>query len=453
MVLLSACGSESGLDASAAPDARAVVDGSMQGLDAGRSDAGPIDAGRTDAGLVDAALMDAALMDAGLTDSGFADAGLADAGFDAGPSFGYPCDLVVPDDHATIPDAVAAAPSPGVVCVRAGIHDAAFSLRPHVAVVGEGPATIIRGEITARDLDDPDPTPTLLADFTLEATGNEAIHTCRLGSRSCGDRQINITSGWALHLSSLEIHMPAVGSTYCLHTDLAWLGGSLTMEDSRCASSRGIRFLGAVRQTAPASRFAVTLERNRFERGVAGAMREPIELLIGSGGTCGSTPAAPGTRVNALVRNNELFEVTGDAVYLIQCLDLAPADDRASDYVFTYNTITGAPTARVAYAFWNNSSNGHGPRWSVVNNLYYGFMGETYNGPVPDVAASNLRLDTSPFVDVATGDLRLAPGASPIDAADPGYVVTVDVAGDPRPIDGDASGSAEHDVGAREYAP
>lgn len=456
VTLLAGCDGEASGDAGATSDA-GLVDGSVTEWDGGRLDAGGRDASAVDSGAVDSGAVDAGAVDGGASDSGGIDAGAGDsgavdAGFDAGPMFAYPCDLVVPDDHATIPDAVAAAPSPGVVCVRAGTHDAAFSLRPHVAVVGEGPATIVRGEISVRDLDDPDPTATRLADFTLEGTRNEGIHTCPLGGGSCAGRQINIASDWSLHLSRLDIRMPG-GSSYCLHTSLAWRGGSLTMEDSRCVSGRGIRFLGGVRQTAPASTYAVTVERNRFEPRGGSALTEPIELLIGSGGFCGTTPAARGTRVTALVRNNELFSVAGAAVYLIQCLDLERDDARNSFYRFTYNTITGAPSARRAYAFWNNSSDGHDPRWSVVNNLYYGFVGATNDGPTPDEEAHNLRLDVSPFVDVVAGDLRLRSGAAPVDAADTGYVVAVDVSGAPRPIDGDGDGVAVHDIGAREHAP
>jgi parallel beta-helix repeat protein len=55
------------------------------------------------------------------------------------------------------------------------------------------------------------------------------------------------------------------------------------------------------------------------------------------------------------------------------------------------------------------------------------------------------------FADAATGDLRLREGSPPIDAATSAQCPSTDIRGVWRPVDGDADGTTECDMGAYEY--
>ena len=365
------------------------------------------------------------------------------------------CDAHVPGDYATIGAAIAAATAPSTICIAAGRYVENLMLRPHVHLQGVGPATIVAGHVSVRNLIDPDPTPTELRDLRIEYDGAEAIHVCATAPQ-CPERLVLGTSALALALRRVELRGDSTGTTYCAEIDL--LGGTfrLVVEDSVCASERGLRVVGAVPPTAPIDP-EITIERTRFEPGAVSTWTyASVEALYwAEGGACGGATAPAGTHARVLVRNNEFLRSHYDSIYLTQCLALSPADAAASGIEITHNTfvVDSGVAGDLAYSIWNNTgSDGFGPRLSVYNNLYYRSNANPIRGLAPDDLAGDLRVTVDPFLDEPAGDLRLAPGSPAIDRADPAHVPT-DLTGAPRPVDGDGDGTAVGDVGAHEHVP
>jgi hypothetical protein len=73
---------------------------------------------------------------------------------------------------------------------------------------------------------------------------------------------------------------------------------------------------------------------------------------------------------------------------------------------------------------------------------------------IPDQTGSNGNIGADPlFTDRANGDYTLQSGSPAIDVGDALHVPTDDFAGNLRPVDGDASTTAEPDIGAYEFQP
>lgn len=461
--------------------------------DAGGDDAGAEmrDAGLLDAGLMDAGLMDAGLMDAGLLDAGLVDAGVmtadggqvdggevmmmdagppdaavdVDGGSDAGPLDAGPpdagpwappaeCDVVVPRDYATAAEAVANAPSPGTVCLAPGTHGgtgSAIVMRAHVNLSGAGMGlTTLQSELSLAGLGDADPSPTVVSDLTLDYPGQTGVHLCESGA-SCGT--LNITADIAIALSRVALRARrGVGTTYCMNVSARTYDGSqiaISMVDSVCAATRGVRVLGGVASSGGS--YDLTFERNRFRPGGdTTSIAWPIDFNV-----CSEDMAA-GSRINALVRDNTFEDFGYAAVDIYQCGNFVlSADERASEIVVAHNTMVGNDLSPFALNIVRYR--GARPRSVVVNNLFYrvdpGIYDDNFANHRPDTEAGNLLAATSPFVDVDGGDLHLLPASPAIDAATGAWVGGSDIDGIPRPQDGDGDGSATSDVGAHEYVP
>jgi hypothetical protein len=97
------------------------------------------------------------------------------------------------------------------------------------------------------------------------------------------------------------------------------------------------------------------------------------------------------------------------------------------------------------------------------NNMLMGIGGANYTGgefiyhscttPLPTNGTGNITNEPA-FVNAQTGDYRLRYGSPCIDAGtNLSALITNDLAGNPRPLDGDADGVAGFDMGAYEYNP
>lgn len=366
------------------------------------------------------------------------------------------CDVTVPDDHPTIAEAILAAPAPGVVCIRPGQYAENLTLRPHVSLQGFGPGTEILGHVSVAELGDPDPTPTTLRDLSIRAGYLAVITSCPADDAGCGN-SISL-GGQTLALTAERVLVdsdPAAGTTWCGKFDIYDGPFQITFRDSVCrGGDRGIRVVSGIQNT-PVD-YQLIVEGSRFEPATGGDyIYDSVEFLISQGSTCGQQMVPAGSRVQAVIRNNEFFRTLYEGIYTYQCLVFDPADAMQSSIAITNNTfvVQEGATADQTYAVWNNSLTGLQPTLIVANNLYWGTNPNAVRGEPADVYAGNLLPGADPFVDLAAGDLHLAAGSAAIDAADPAHAPPTDKDGDPRPADGDQNGSSLPDVGADEYTP
>lgn len=367
-----------------------------------------------------------------------------------------PCDLRVPADFATIQAAIDAAPVPSVICIGPGSYSEEITLRPHVSLRGSGPETKIIGHVSAHELRDANPKPTLLRDLRLEATAAAAITTCPPTESACIAHLGLMGGTLALEIERVTIAADlSQGTTYC--AELKTYGGSMSLafRDSVCISDRGLRFVNTIVETPPEIRLRV--ERSRFEAtDLAAGMFSPVDLLVTyAQGDCADFQTPDGTVVEAWIQNNEFFRTKLAGVYLVRCLAMTNADAQNSGFHVLNNTFVpflGA-TDNDAYALWNQGKPANLPRLRVANNLYFNTTFVAVGGEPPASDGGNRRFTTSPFVDLEQGDLRLAPGQPAIDTALPAHAPADDKTGAPRPIDGDGDGTSAPDVGAHEFSP
>jgi hypothetical protein len=366
------------------------------------------------------------------------------------------CDVKVPADAPTIAAGILAAPSPGTVCIAPGTYTEDLTLRAHVSLQGAGPATKIMGHLSVASMADADPAPAFVRDLSVRAGYLGVVTTCPANDAGCNNN-VNL-NGATIALSMERVLIDAdtaPGTVHCAKFD--FFGGSLlfSFRDSTCISDRGIRYYGGFSGAAP-QRQELEVVRSRFEKAAdLTGIYDSIEFLSTSGASCGAQKTPTGSVVKAIIENNEFFRTTYDGVYLTPCLAMDPADKANSVISIVNNTFVpfDGATGDGAWAIWDNVLPGYAPKRVVANNLYFGTSASLVRGVQPDVSASNLLTATSPFVDVAAGDLHLAPGSPAIDAADPAYAPAVDKDGKPRPVDGNGDGMSKPDVGAHEYAP
>jgi hypothetical protein len=362
------------------------------------------------------------------------------------------CDVRVPEDHATIAAAIAAAPQPGIVCIGRGTFPGDLVLRSLVTLQGSGVDTRIDGHLLAGSLERNDAMPTFVRDLTVHAD-RAAISVCPISDPGCFPSSIALTGGTiSVELERVTIDGDIANNLECANLEVS--GGSLSFgfRDSRCINQRGIRIRGGYQTSA--ARFELVVERSRFEGDQTnGWIYDSVEFLVTAGGNCGTPTVPAGSLVKATIVNNEFFDTRYEGIYLTPCLTMAAADAAISEMRVAHNTFVPQVGAMgdLANSVWYNASAGYGPNFIYANNLYVGAATNPVRGVAPDETAGNIATAMSPFV--AAGDLHLVAGSTAIDAADAGYALAVDKDRKSRPIDGNGDGSTLPDVGAHEFSP
>ena len=356
------------------------------------------------------------------------------------------CDLWVPKDHSTIAKAIAAAATNTNICVSPGTYTGTVTLKPGVNLYGSGPTSKIVGQISAYKLAVAAILDTVVSGFTVQSF-NRGINFCTSGTSGCKGI-IHTNKNFRLSLERLHMNAANGGTSYCAELEF-YNGGNITLDfvDSVCQSDRGLRIrmdTGAAKMEAE-----VTIARNRFEptgsHGVT-SIYDPVEALVNGSG---STPNALGTRINWRIENNEFYKTIYEGIYVVQGLVLQAADQPHSKILVINNTFIPSD---VKNAIWNNSLSNRYPALVVVNNLYY--YCTPLRGQPPVVNLANMMTTTaSDFINLSKGDLRLHMSSPAIEAGNAAYAPKEDIAGKPRPIDGNLDKKADPDVGAHEYDP
>ena len=331
---------------------------------------------------------------------------VVEASADSPPDAGSRCDVVVPDQLARVGDAVAAAPVPGVVCVRPGSYPGAVELRDGVDVEGLGDGVRICGGIhgqalgprgvTLRRFELPYP---LLVDGFERLTLEDLRVGMPFASDGCSgfDARIHVTSdlGRSMRFAASGLRVGSPGVELVRTIPDQPVQDDVLITRSRCVDPRQCYELASLTfnqggQISPDSSFTVEVSNNLIPR-------TALEGIVVSGATMPPTSVVLASRM--LIVNNTLSS-PGDSNYGI---------------VFWGDFPGRVVVANNAVAYLAH------PIWRLPTHVTLG----------PN-ALSNDPSSMNWFQDFATNDLRPAPASPLLGAADPQYVPAVDVDGQPR---------------------
>lgn len=457
MTVVMGCGGSGEADE---PDDGGMDGGADAGRDASRLDAASFDAtddrGRIEAGT-DAGL-DSGRSDTGAERDATMDVGTDAARFDAGadadadssascPDGQYLwdgacvlCDVRVPSDYADIGAAVAAAAPYQSVCVAAGSYTGDVTMRPHVHLVGAGPATVIDGQLDVTGLPDTDPTPTRITRLRIASgTTYQAIGT----GTPTSPKVANSGLTYALTVQDVEFELSSSLSTWCTFFGIKGGDVRLVMRRLDCQSEDGART--TVDTNSELVDVRVVLEDSYF-RPAASLFSPTLEgaAYVWLQQPTGVTPPA-GSTVAVDVRNNVIEE--GGEVAILRHLTNLSGD---SYVLVANNTFVHGSTDNAIYDLTYENDQ---PSLTLANNVFYGYPEPIRLATFAATEVRNLSPTSDPFVELPASDYRPAAGTALVDFADPVYAPARDYAGVTRPVDGDGDGMAAPDVGAFERVP
>lgn len=339
------------------------------------------------------------------------------------------CDVVVPSGTPSIVQAIAAAPSPGNVCVAGGNYTEEVTLRPHVSLYGEGSTkTTLNGHISIVNLPDADATRTVISGFKIASTYLAAIGSCPVTNQSCSNSIYNVGKTIALELRKLSFQNdPGPGTVYC--ANLQPFGGSVDVQitNTACVGDRGF-FMNYNYFTNVSEQVSLRLvaENNHFEPASGrNGLYQGVEFTAHIDANGGSSLPAAGSLISVVVRNNVYDRYTYEGVYLNSSLPLPSTTN--SSFLVANNTMVGSASSDKGV--WINGSN---IPTIVANNLFWLNDGTPVHGSGITTNVANLTPGTDPFVNLSTGDFHLKAGSAPIDAANATYAPATDTEGNAR---------------------
>jgi hypothetical protein len=362
-----------------------------------------------------------------------------------------PCAVAVPTDYPTIGQAIAAAPTPGAVCVAPGAYEEDLTLRDGVDLRGDGPGVIVYGSADASAVRERGATlaSLRLAGRTYCFPGNpnqtprpalvygdgpiklalrdvnlivDAQHPAANACADPGPGRVNALASVPMsisitHTGAGTIDLHASGITVGEHPGLsvihdvkgALLDDRVVVERSGCAAGQCFAFV-QVRISSPTG------------------------------------PVAAGSRLHVDVANNAFLNSVLNQMDIGVDLIWADAADAAASAIFVrHNTLVAAP-------FEANSPitvTAATPAVRIVNNALCGFPAVTSSATGPWVLTANIvgpAPDCQAWFTSLTGSSYVPRPDSPlVDRADPTFATDTDHDGNPR--------SGPPDVGAFEYLP
>lgn len=369
---------------------------------------------------------------------------------DAGPerSFVSPCSVRVPTDSPTIQQAVAASPSPGVVCVDPGTYLKDVILRDGVDLRATGPGVTLHGSLEA----------SALTRLGATITGIRIVGrtVCEPGTPTEPLAYALVVGKGPIRLTLRDVALESeFGEPYdniCTPKPggATWLwasgqaleithsgGGRLQLDVEGATVGRHVGF-----RISHDAAGAVIDDRIRISRSrcVGSQCWDFVDLDLWDSTGC---TLPPGSRVDVDIFDNVVPKTVHYANIIWSSVSLTPADSAASRIWFHHNTVTsGWP------AYFGLLGNGSASLPIIAaNNVFVNVKWSLYGS---SVSVANMEGESATgaaawFQKYTAGDYRPAPGSPLIAAGNGAYGVPIDHDGQPRPCSYDIGAYQRHE--------